>query len=303
MPPEHEVTGSNPVGRVRRRPGGAAGSNTVAPVEAGTKPKDTRPPRGALIVVVVGLLACIVAAVATTGKGGGEAAHLEWVQSANGPDSRPAAVPGGRGRMQLVESHIRATGTNVSGYSLFTAGGTLRVSAGSPIGNGLILCRVRTAHGTEVAQSSGGLRGTYPRSSREGIYGQLVPETVLMDFSSHSSELALLEILDRPPRFTTERGVKVDWPKFRPGVERIKYVIAGKPQNDLELPFFTIWRTTAVPAATLSCTVETSAGKSTVVTKAALEKRSPPINEQAEEEKAEEKEEQESEEGEKEEAG
>jgi hypothetical protein len=265
----------------------------VADTPQSPHPQDDRPPRGALIVVAIGLVACIVAALAATGKGEGEAAHLEWVQSGTTPDSKTVAVPGGKGTMQLTGTNIRATGTNVSGYSLFTAGTTLKISAGAPIGGGRILCIVKAPSKTEIAQSSGGLRATYPRSSENGIYSQAVPETVLMDFSSHSSELALLEVLDRPTRFTTEKGVKLEWPEYEVGKERLKYFIAGKPKADLELPFFTIWKTTTVPAATLACTLETSAGKSTVTTKVALKKVSPPINEQAEEEKTDEKEERE----------
>jgi hypothetical protein len=258
--------------------------------------QDDRPPRGALIVIAVGLIACLVAALASTGKGDGEAAHLEWVQAGTGTDSKTAPVPGGKGKMQLIDSHIRATGTNVSGYSLFTVGATLNVSGGSAIGGGRILCSVAVHGGTEVAQSSGGLRATYPRSSEDGIYNQEVPETVLMDFSSHSSELAVLEVLDRPKRFTTEKGVKLEWPEYEVGTEHLKYFIAGKPKQDLQLPFFTIWKTTKVPAADLACTLETSAGKANVATSVALKKRSPPIDEQAEEERAEEKEEAEAEE-------
>lgn len=253
--------------------------------------QDDRPPRGALIVVAIGLIACVVAALAATGKGEGEAANLEWVQSGTTADSEPAALPGGKGEMRLTDTHIRATGTNVSGYSLFTAGSTLKVSAGAPIGGARILCSVKAHPGTEIAQSGGGLRATYPRSSEEGIYNQEVPETVLMDFSSHSSELAVLEVLDRPKRFTTEQGVKLEWPEYQVGKERLKYFITGKPKGELELPFFTIWKTTKVPSAAIACTLEISAGKSTVTTQVALKKRSPPIDEQAEEEKLEEKEE------------
>jgi len=247
-------------------------------------------------VVAIGLIACVVAALATVGKGEGESAHLEWVQLGTAPDSKTSAVPGGKGEMQLVDTHIGAPGTNVSGYSLFTAGSTLKISAGAPIGGAKVLCSVKADKGTEVAQSAGGLRGTYPRSSEAGIYNQEVPETVLMDFSSHSSELATLEVLDRPKRFTTEKGVKLEWPEYEVGTEHLEYSIAGKPEKDLELPFFTIWRTTKVPAAGFACTIETGAGKSTVTTQVALKKRSPPIDEEAEAEKAEEKEEREAEE-------
>jgi len=267
----------------------------VADAPQSSHPQDDKPPRGALIVVAIGLVACVVAALASTGKGDGEAARLEWVQSGTAADSKTVAVPGGQGTMQFTETHIRATGTNVSGYSLFTAGSTLKISAGAPLSDGNVLCSVKAPPKTEVAQSSGGLRATYPRSSEAGIYNQEVPETVLMDFSSHSSELAVLEVLDRPARFTSEKGVKVEWPEYQVGKERLEYSIAGKPKKDLELPFFTIWRTTQVPAAGIACTLETSAGKATVTTKVALAKRSPPIDEQAEEEKAEAKEEREEE--------
>jgi hypothetical protein len=266
----------------------------------GSTARDIRPPRGALIVVAVGLVACLVAALATTGKGEGEAANLEWVQSAEGQDSAAVPVPGGRGEMQLTHTNIRATGTNVSGYSLYIVSSNLNVSAGSPIGGGDVLCAIKAPKGTEVAQSGGDLRATYPRSSEDGIYSQEVPETVLMDFSSHGGELASLEVPDRPRRFTTEKGVKVEWPQFKIGEERIGYSIAGKPKRDLELPFFTLWRTTDVPSAKLACTLETGAGSATVRTRAALPDRSPPIDEEAEELKAEEREEaeEEAEEGE-----
>lgn len=259
-----------------------------------------RPPRGALIVIAVGLVACVVAALATTGKGEGEAANLEWVQSAEGPDSKVVPVPGGKGTMRLTDTNIRATGTNVSGYSLYIVSSSLTIAAGSPVGDSSAVCRIKAPKGTEVAQSGGDLRATYPRSSDAGIYSQEVPETVLMDFSSHGGELASLEVPDRPRRFTSEQGVKVEWPRFKIGEERIKYSIAGKPKKDLVLPFFTIWRTTDVPSAQVGCTLETGAGEATVETQASLPDRSPPIDEEAEELKAEEREEaeEEAEEGE-----
>jgi hypothetical protein len=263
----------------------------VTDAPQGSASPDRRPPRGALIVIAVGLVACLVAALASTGKGDGEAANLEWVKASSSAESKPSAVPGGNGQMQLTDARIRATGTNVSGYALFIASANLNISAGSPIGGGTVLCAVKAPKGTEVAQSSGGLRGTYPRSSEAGIYNQEVPETVLMDFSSKSSELAVLEFPDRPPRFTSERGVKVEWPTYEVGKERIEYAVAGKPKQGLELPFFTIWRSTDVPAAKFSCRLETDAGEATVRTAASLADRTPPIDEEAEELKEEEREE------------
>jgi hypothetical protein len=257
----------------------------------GTAQQDSRPPRGALIVVAVGLLACVVAAVAATGKGEGEAAELEWVQKHAVADSSPVRVPGGRGQMQLVETDIMATGTNVSGYSLFRIASMLRISAGAPIGGSRILCSITARRGTEIAQSSGGLRATYPRSSEGGIFKQEVPETVLIDFSSHSNELAVLEVLGMPSGFTSEKGVKVEWPEYQVGKEQIKYFITGKPKQELVLPFFTVWKTTDAPSAKIACALTTSAGGATAQTQASLKKQSPPIDEEAEALRAEEREE------------
>ncbi len=246
--------------------------------------QDTRPPRGALIVIAVGLLACVAAALLTADKSSGEAANLEWVQEAPVPDSKPVAVPGGSQSMQLIDGGISATGTNVSGYSLFRVAATLRIEAGAPVGDGQILCAVESGPRTEVAQTAGGLRATYPRSSEAGIYSQEVPETILIDFSARGVGLAVLES-GGIARFTTEKGVKLEWPEYEVGVEHLKYFIAGgKPKQDLELPFYTVWKTRAVPEAAIACTLTTSAGKATARTKGALKHLSPPIDEEAEEE-------------------
>ncbi|HVY95369.1 MAG TPA: hypothetical protein VHA54_00275 [Solirubrobacterales bacterium] len=242
---------------------------------------DKRPPRGALIVVAVGLLACIAAALLSTDRASGEAADLEWVQHAQIPDSEPADVPGGPGQMQLVKGRIEATGTNFSRYSLFLAGATLRIDGGSPVGRARILCTVDAKGDAEIARTTG-LRATFPRSSEDGISGQDVPEAILIDFSARGGELIVLE----PPQFksfTTEPGVKLEWPKYEVGVEHLKYFLAGKPKHDLLLPFYTVWKATKTPAAALSCTLTTSAGKATVRTVGALKKVSPPIDEEAEE--------------------
>lgn len=262
-------------------------------------PANTRPPRGALIVIVVGLLACAVAAVASTDKGG-DAAQLEWVQKREIADPAPVPIPGGGGTMQLTDVEIAATGTNVSGYSLYRTSATLGVTAGSAVGGAQILCTIDAPQDTEIAQTSGGLRATYPRSSDEGgIYKQDRPDTILLDFSSKGSELTVLENLDLPARLTNVRGVKVEWPEYVVGRERIKYFLpAGKLKLDMELPFFAVWRTTAVPSATLGCALKISAGTATAQAEIALSDRPPPIDEEAEELKAEKREEREEEEGE-----
>jgi hypothetical protein len=237
-------------------------------------------PRGALIVVAVGLFACLAAALLATGKSSGASAELEWVQKAPLPDSKPVPVPGGGGeQMRLLEAGIRATGTNVSGYSLYRATARLEIDAGAAIGSGRILCGIKAPGRTEVAQTPGS-RASYPRSS-EDLFAQEVPEVVLAEFSSHGTALAVLEFSDLfGDGFSSERGLKVEWPPYRVGRERWEWFLPpGQPRQDLSLPFASVWKTTVIPSARIACTLTTSAGSATVRTAGSLEKRSEAIAE------------------------
>jgi hypothetical protein len=256
-------------------------------------PEETKMPRGVLAVVAIGLLACVVAALLSTDEASGEATNVEWVQTGPVPDSKPVAVPGGTQMMQLVGGKIRATGSNDSNYSLFQIATVLKIDKGAPIGGGRILCLVQATNvQTEIAQTKGGLRATYPRSSEEGIYGQEVPEAIAINFSSHGVEFAELQVGDLPRKFTSVKGVKLEWPKYRVGTEHLKYFLPdGKPKVGVDLPFNTVWKTKVVPAAKIACTLTTSAGDATVETAGALKHISPPINEGLEEEREEAREE------------
>jgi hypothetical protein len=234
--------------------------------------------------------------VLSGGGGGGEAAHLEFVQKRKIPDSKAVEVPGGKGyKMQLVNGKIEATGSNVAGYQLIRVLTTLKIDKGAPIGGGRLVCSTQgLGVGTLIAQSSGGLRMLYPRSSENGIYGQPIPETVLAQFSSHGYELAVLEEVfeDMPPHWTTIKGVKLEWGEYEEGTENLHYFLPdGKAKETVELPFYSIWKSTKKPAAEVSCTLEVSAGKATTETKGELPHVSPPIDEEAEEENEEQREE------------
>ncbi|MFI5028642.1 MAG: hypothetical protein ACHQCF_06640 [Solirubrobacterales bacterium] len=236
-------------------------------------------PRGALAVVAVGLIATVAAALLADENLGGEAAGLEWVQTKSLPSSARVDVPGGGGKMQLTDGKLHATGVNVSGYMLFSSGALLRIDAGSPVGGGRITCRMKAPGQTEVAQTTGS-RASYPRSSPE-LTLQEVPESgVQVEFSSHGTGLAEVALEDLPEQFATEKGIKVEWPTYRIGVEHWRwYLSPGPPSKTLALPFISIWRTTKVPSIAVSCTLTTSAGTASVHTAAALSKISEPIAE------------------------
>lgn len=235
-------------------------------------------PRGVLVVVAIGLVACLAAALLATDKASGEAADLEWVQAKPIADSKPVEVPGGGGRMQLVDGGIRSTGTNASGYSLYRSLSVLEISAGSPVGSGKIVCSMRAPSGTEVAQTHNH-RASYPRSSEE-LYEQEVPEVALVEFSSHGDELAVVDVSDLPERFATEPGINLLWPEYTLRHEGWEWFLPpGKPTENLVLPFLSVWKSTAVPSVKVDCTLKTSAGEATVHARGALPKVSEPIAE------------------------
>jgi len=242
--------------------------------------QESRLPRGALIVVAVGLLACVAAALLTTDRGSGEATQLEWEQKQPLPASKPAAVPGGSGeKMRLTGGGLRATGSNASGYELYRAATVLKIDAGAPVGSSRILCSMKAPGGTEVAQTPGS-RASYPRSSEE-LGEQPVPEVALVEFASHGNELGVVEFGDVFKEFANEKGINLEWPKYQIGVERWNWFLPpGTPSHPLELGFGAIWRTTKVPAAHISCTLTTSAGTATVHTAGALPGRAEPIAEE-----------------------
>lgn len=252
----------------------------TVPAVAGDK-TDNRPPRGAIIVVIVGLIATVAAAALANENLSGEAAQLEWVQFKELPDSDPAAVPGGNGEeMQLTNAGLRATGINVSGYLLFRSAARLVVDGGAPIGGARIHCSMKAPGGAEVAQTPD-LRATYPRSSEESVKDQEVPEVVLVEFASHGTGLAVVDVEDLEQPFATEADVKVEWPTFHDGIERWTYYLpAGSPKQDLVLPFYVVWRATKPPAIRTACEIETSAGEAAVETSGKMTETPPPIDEE-----------------------
>jgi hypothetical protein len=225
---------------------------------------ETKPPRGALIVIAVGLLATLAAALLSTDKPIGAVA-LEWVEESKMPDSPPAEIPGG-GSMRLSEGLIRATEENVSDYTLYQTSALLTIDAGSAVGQSRVRCSIRVPKQTIVAKTTSS-RASYPRSSEE-LSEQEAPERPLVEFSSHSTDVASVELGDvLGKRYTEAPGIVVEWAPFRIGQQVWQWGLSsGRPRQDLRLPFASIWRTTTSPAAKVACTIETAAGSATVRT-------------------------------------
>jgi hypothetical protein len=235
-------------------------------MNAGT---ETGPPRGALAVIAVGLLATIAAALLSTTRPLGAVA-LEWERKIPLPDSPEVSIPGG-GAMRIVDAQIRDSEENVAGYRLFRISAVLEIDAGSAVGQGRVNCRTDVPRRTIPAKTPSS-RASYPRSSSgEDLRKQDVPEDVQVEFNSHGTEIATLELNDAFVRYVNAPGVVASWPPYKQALQEWQWGLpAGRPAEPLELGFASIWRTTTSASSKVTCTVASAAGEATTSTAGAL---------------------------------
>jgi hypothetical protein len=231
---------------------------------------DTRPPRGAIVVVAIGLFATVVAAWLSTDDAGGSSVKLEWERQAELPDSGSAEIPSG-GSMRIEDVGLRATEENALAERVFRATAVLRVEAGSAVGQARVRCLMRSGGDFELGRTVNS-RGAYPRSSGEyNLTKQDVPGSVGVRFPSNGAEYASLPMDDTFAVFTDEPGVVVSWDTYDPRSMTWQWGLPeGRPERPLKLGFATFWRGTAVPQIEISCTVENASGAASVETGGSL---------------------------------
>lgn len=228
--------------------------------------KGSRPPRGALAVIVVGLIATLAAAALATDSSGGSSVEIEWVARAPLPDSSPAAIPGG-GSMRLENGTLRGTEDNIEGERIFRATSVLRIAPGSAVGQARVRCGMSGGRGAELGRTVNS-RAAFPRSSGEyNLTKQEVPGSVGVRLPIQGAEYASLEFGDAFETFTDLPGVVVSWLPHRTYSQEWQWGLPeGRPEAPLELGFASFWRTDGKLAARASCTVETDTGRATVQT-------------------------------------
>lgn len=226
---------------------------------------DTRPPRGALAVIAVGLFATLAAAVLQTTKPLGSA-ELDWEAKSPMPDSKRAAIPGG-GSMLLKASGIRATELNAGGYRLYRIASVLEIAPGSATGQARLRCADHVPRSRTLIAHTPNSRGAFPRPSEEKdlLKQGEPPEQIELEFSTHGGEFAVVELGDAFRQYTTLPGVVASWAEYEVGEQEWQWGLpSGRPHKPLELGFASFWRTGGAPAARVECTLENSSGKASV---------------------------------------
>jgi hypothetical protein len=230
-----------------------------------------RPPRGALIVIAVGLVATLAAWLLATDSSGGSSVEIEWAAQAPLRDSAVAAIPGG-GSMRLQDGALRASEDNLEGERIYRVSSVLRLASGSAVGQGRVRCRMTGGPSAELARTVNS-RGAFPRSSGEySLTKQEVPGSVGVRLPIEGAEYASLEMEDAFPAFTELPGVVVSWMPVQTHSQEWQWGLPRGPlRQPLELGLATFWRTGDVLRARVSCSVESAAGKATVATAGRLE--------------------------------
>ena len=203
--------------------------------------QDNRLPRGALIVVAVGLLACLAAAAARDRQGLGRSRRRPRM----GAERRRAGLQAGRGprrqagQMQLIEAGIDARPGPTSAATR---------SSGSPA----LLDRRRLAgrqRPDPLRDQGAGRAPKSPRrrdacapptrapaktSSRRKCRKSCWSTSAPVAPNSRWSKSKICFEAASPPN----AGVKLEWPDYEVGTERWQIVpAAGQAAKDLELPF------------------------------------------------------------------
>jgi hypothetical protein len=220
-------------------------------------------------VIAVGLLATIAAALLSTTKPLGAVA-LEWEGGAALPDSGEVAIPGG-GAMRIVDAEIRDSEENAAGYRLFRVSAVLEIDAGSAVGQARVNCRTDVPRRTIPAKTPNS-RASYPRSSSgEDLRKQDVPEDVQVEFNSHGTEIATLELDDAFTSYVNGSGVVASWPPYKQALQEWQWGLPdGRPADQLDLGFASVWRTTTIASSKVTCTVATAGGEATATTAGSL---------------------------------
>jgi hypothetical protein len=231
---------------------------------------ETRPPRGAIAVVVVGLIATVAAALLATESAGGSSVKLEWVRTGTISDSRSAAIPGG-GSMRLEGGELRAIEENADGEYVYRASSALRIDAGSAVGQARVRCRMRGGPRSELGRTVNS-RGAFPRSSGEyNLTKQDVPGSVGIRLPIQGAEYASLEFKDAFEAFTETPGVVVSWAPHREKSQEWQWGLPkGRPAGPISLGFASFWRSTGPAQAQISCRLENAGGATDVQTAGVL---------------------------------
>jgi hypothetical protein len=173
----------------------------------------TPPPRGAVIVVAVGLLVTIAAIGLSKDAGGsGEDVGLENEQTF--ADSPTVTLPGG-GNAKIVDGAVSDSAANDLSQRVYRIEASLRVRAGTPFAIDRIRCQLTYPPGVDLGISDG-RAAAFPRPL-EDTADDAIKEAASVEFDTSESSKAAVPLRNKFFKYVVGGNPSVSWPSLAEG--------------------------------------------------------------------------------------
>ncbi len=234
------------------------------------KPKSDRMPTGAIVTVIVGLIATL-GVIAVDLRGGSGANSIGWssVETVPAPSQREFGPDGTFG---LTRTTLSTLAPIESGDLLFRIAGAVNIDTGTSPGLVRVRCDITTTAPGSVIARTPKRRAAWPRPSIE-LQAQPVPEELVVQFKRRGAEVLGLPIRDSFRAFTDSPApTDVDWDGFEEQTQNWVWTMSEGPGvGGATLYYAVVFRTTEKPVADIKCRATSDQDELTIAVEAVQE--------------------------------
>lgn len=218
---------------------------------------DARIPSGALVVVIVGLIASL-GIFGLSKRPGGSSAELGW--DVKEPIRTPVQKRlGEKGSFRLARTSISAISPNANGELIYRVSGVVTVDSGGRAPTE-VRCDVSTTNGGEsMIARTPNLRAAWPRPTGDlNLQRQSVPETMVVKFHAEGATVLGLPIRDVFRRYTdSEAPTLASWDGFHETVQNWVWTMeSGTGPGAATLGYAVVFKTAEQPTGLIECRAE-----------------------------------------------
>ena len=217
---------------------------------------DSPPPRGAVVVVGVGLLVT-VAAILLSRDPGGVGEDIPFKAENELPDS-PEVSLGDGGDVRIIDSVISITADNDFGERLYKIEASLRADAESSAGIASVRCQVRLPEGLHMGQSDG-RRAAFPRPLADTA-DDAIKEGASVEFETDDAAQAGIVLRNAFFKYVIGGDPSLSWPNLAEG-QHVWLWRYSKPVPDTRVNFAFVLVAEGNEDLPLLCTAEDTAGQ------------------------------------------